>query len=518
MKQVLLFALCLTLAATLSCGPEVETQSQVLLVISADPAVQAATTRLEVELKSGPVAARDEWQTRTPETFVSFTWPASLALIPSGSANDTGFEVTVTAYAGTKPLVTSRAISGFVAKKSLLLELVLYDECIDYFVCSADQTCKGESGAPVCQSARQDPKKLPEYKGPSSAEDPGKIPGGDGDTPGDGDGDGDASDAGAPDAGEDCSAPGSCVPPGQEDCFNGKDDDDNGKVDCADSACDPVALCVPGDDRGGVLVAAGEDCPPGFTGSETPLFRNPNQGACTGCTCTGTATSCTADVYTYTRGMNSNTEYCDADNSQVGGTYYAISQLFNAWNQPEPDPANPVCPMPLVSEAGGFRVGSIRVTDGTCVGGGTAMPEPPTWQDNAKLCRPKTLGAGCAEHQVCLPRATSQRACGVLEDVTACSAPVDAWYVSYQDGRGCTPCTCEEADCADVRVQMGNDWSCGASNHSAGANEQSCNYQYAPPTYLVGSLPSNACNPPSSTISGTITPTGRMNLCCVDVE
>ena len=54
-----------------------------------------------------------------------------------------------------------------------------------------------------------------------------------------------------------------CVPIA-EFCYNGADDDCDGKIDCADSDCTPVAQCVPLDAGGariGVMVAATRDLP-----------------------------------------------------------------------------------------------------------------------------------------------------------------------------------------------------------------------------------------------------------------
>jgi hypothetical protein len=74
------------------------------------------------------------------------------------------------------------------------------------------------------------------------------------------------------DAGTDAGADASpCEPRGPETCFNGQDDDCNGVVDCADSACDSTAMCVPGDDSTGILVGQDEACPEGYTEREQLL-------------------------------------------------------------------------------------------------------------------------------------------------------------------------------------------------------------------------------------------------------
>jgi hypothetical protein len=54
------------------------------------------------------------------------------------------------------------------------------------------------------------------------------------------------------------------VGPTAENCFNGTDDDCNGAVDCADSACTAIATCVE-DSPGfalGTVVDSATDCLP----------------------------------------------------------------------------------------------------------------------------------------------------------------------------------------------------------------------------------------------------------------
>src|SRR5262245_6605414 len=111
--------------------------------------------------------------------------------------------------------------------------------------------------------------------------------------------DDDGTPPGAGSQGSAAGDPSTCPGGGPEMCFNGIDDDCNGKIDCEDTACGPVAACVP--DRGasvGVLVDAGKPCPAGT--SEGPTLHDGLDGGdgCLGCACEG-SWSCAETVTLY---------------------------------------------------------------------------------------------------------------------------------------------------------------------------------------------------------------------------
>jgi hypothetical protein len=482
-----------------SCGEDALQRTQVLLVIDGGDMVKARTQRVEVALRSGPVAQRAKWKTHTPEQFTDITWPASLALVPAGDAGDTGFEVVITAFAedGTK-IVENRVISSFVKLRTLLLEIVLEDACIMHF-CGEAETCYAHDGVAVCQTASVNPKDLPEYTGPGkNRDDDDVIDGGRRDAGGDGDGDGDGD--------------GPCVASGAEQCFNGKDDDCNGQADCADSACDPTSMCVPGGASTGVMVGKDAPCPEGYKASEQVLHKGLSGGGCEGCSCSVTATTCTASFYAYPRGADNNVSECTDDVYNMNGELHYVSHFDNT----STDPNDMNCPaQPLVFELGGWRVTTIVPTDGTCSPAGTSLPETPAWSEHGKLCKPAAVGKGCEAGQVCAPKLDQPRVCHSDEAVQCASDPAP-WYVNYEDDRTCGSCRCTDGsggNCADVQVVVGSDWACNVHRGSSGANDKECSYSYSPPVFLTGTPVNKSCVPTAS-VSGSLKPTGRVDLCC----
>src|SRR5512132_4096821 len=109
-----------------------------------------------------------------------------------------------------------------------------------------------------------------------------------------------------------------CAPGDVEDCFNGADDDCNGKTDCEDPACNDVAVCEPLAlaAASGVVVAEADACPDGYTADEQLIHRKLVDGGCAGCDCNVPTPTCTGEVWYYDS-LNA----CSISPSSSGGIY-----------------------------------------------------------------------------------------------------------------------------------------------------------------------------------------------------
>lgn len=291
-----------------------------------------------------------------------------------------------------------------------------------------------------------------------------------------------------------------------EDCFNGVDDDCDDAVDCADSDCTEGSLCVkaPRNVEVGVVVDENEQCPEGFTASETLIYRGLSGGGCEGCSCTPNPTECLADLYLYSaRGE------CEADTGQTGG-YHAKEIGLVCDGQP----INGGFPQWY-----GVRAGTFEVIQ-SCTPSGTAIPAPATWATSKKFCRATRTGAGCSAGEVCVARQAPQVQCTLVSGSATCDGygrrEAD-WFQGYLDTRTCSSCACTATggNCNNVDVYLGHDYDCNTNAARIKQGERFCGYAYAPPAYLVGTPTPSTCTSRTN-LSGSLDPTGQSTLCCVE--
>lgn len=335
-----------------------------------------------------------------------------------------------------------------------------------------------------------------EGAGTASAE---TSPGGSGSTSGGG------SEGSAPPGSSGTSEPPEpCVPDGAERCFNGVDDDCNGSADCADAACSQGASCEPSGGNEGVLVAADQECPRGYTEKSMEVFQGLVGGECQGCTCTPTSSQCVSgDLYFY-----DTVEQCSDDVSLSGGSLV--------------QPITYECPSEPVFSGStyGYRVGEIHLLSGTgtCTAGGAATPGPVTWEHSFKYCSADSVGVGCQFGHVCVPKQTDGRAC-YESSSGECPAELESekLFESYEDTRTCGECRCDGAgDCSGVGIQLGSDYVCDLEmkNPVTYAGQKDCGTTpYSPPAFLVGVPTEPVCSPVAGK-SGRLDPTGRHVFCC----
>jgi hypothetical protein len=167
--------------AALSGGCDrTEPRTQVMLVVDADMKVRGLATDLDVKVESTPVGAATDgttFQESFPLTPAEATnWPFSFALVPRGGDRGRTYRITVRALAVAKPIAVLRAESGFVAGKTIALELRFEESCLNdaSLKCLDSDTC--EKGN--CVAASRDQNMLPVFVGTKPIEELPLIDGG----------------------------------------------------------------------------------------------------------------------------------------------------------------------------------------------------------------------------------------------------------------------------------------------------------------------------------------------------
>jgi hypothetical protein len=289
-----------------------------------------------------------------------------------------------------------------------------------------------------------------------------------------------------------------CVPSGAEDCFNGIDDDCNGAIDCADSACNPIVECVekaPGFSVG-TEVASGAACPAHYDASSTSLNQGLNAPAgCTGCTCTPSLV-CASTLNTLsTCGGAAGTTY--SVNSATCNTSVNITTMAAS--------ADPI------------------VVQKNCLQGGVPATQALTWTTQQKFCETQPMGGGCPSGSVCVAKAPKH--CALAASPASCPgnyAPEGGgtWYTGVSDARSCgSSCTCSNptgGSCGTsfIRAYISTTNCTGSSDTFV--QGQNCGLDTplrsakvilqgeTLPTCMVG-----------NTMTGAATPTGAQTLCCL---
>lgn len=261
-------------------------------------------------------------------------------------------------------------------------------------------------------------------------------------------GPGDASmsepDGAAPDASakEDAGDTPDAAPPGDtEDCDNGRDDDGDGDIDCADADC-TRSLCVPGAPdgfEGPFLTFIGGSDAPGCSGAYPGEGPSGGVGvvappaSCSACSCASTSDACAT--------------YLDAraggDASCGGGCSNTVSEACAAK------------PWPCLGGASTARVqATVPASAGACTPSAQdADVAPATFAQHARTCAPDRELArdGCGQSELCAPGTPFDGAYCVARS-GAHDCPDGAYserrvfYRDIADTRGCTECACER-DC-----------------------------------------------------------------------
>jgi hypothetical protein len=180
-------------AALVACSV-VEPRTEVLVTVDAGAEIRRMTDTLRVVVRGGPAGALEDRADQSLGT-APIVWPVAVAVVPLGGDEMRVFEVEATAANGSSVVGRVRAVSTFVAGRTLELRLVLED-CCRAVTCGASDTCR----ECACTSAYVDPLTLPALDG-SMAEVDARSQGPDGETDAATARDADSHEGGAIDAG-----------------------------------------------------------------------------------------------------------------------------------------------------------------------------------------------------------------------------------------------------------------------------------------------------------------------------
>ncbi|HEY0467070.1 MAG TPA: hypothetical protein VGC79_22870 [Polyangiaceae bacterium] len=286
-----------------------------------------------------------------------------------------------------------------------------------------------------------------------------------------------------------------------EDCFNGKDDDGDGEIDCADSDCDAGAACVPASYAYGTQIDNGAACPAGFQGAATPLYGGLDAGpGCSGCGCKPTTTDCgpvRVDVY-QSQSCPGSSPIASLTLEQISSACTRLSTTASGWN-------NFVwTPLP------NFK----------CENTGKATLATAKWTTETTFCAASIAGGGCNAGEVCVPTARPGFSSFLASGDKPCPATFplkQTLYSGLTDGRACK-CSCEalggSCDALILNVS-GSSPDCSAATAaragvaacaSAGYSDQ---FSYS---FTGAPTPPISCTP-SDVLTGDLTPTGLQTLC-----
>jgi hypothetical protein len=509
-----LLAVASLIALACACGPE---RTMLVVRVQSNLAVPSALDTVRLLVRHDSKVIQD---VPFPLTGNTRTLPLELGLLsPSGGGMNV--DITVVGERADKEVVSEKAITSFVKGKSLVIDMFLAAECVAFDCMDPNKTC---TVGQVCIDVQRAASTLPEFV-PHVKLDAGgdvKDSGVAGTTGAAGTGAGGVGGA----AGEQLDAAKSdasdgpvevapevpaCVPK-TEDCFNGIDDDCDGKPDCADTECTPTAVCVtrPSGAVGTTVDGTGA-CPAGFGAGPTQLNGGLTASpTCSGCACGAGTTSCKADLYTQL-------SQATCGNNTGGKYVYSMST-------DDPDP----CPIPDTNTTNvyGARLTPWTVTTAGCPASGTPVKPAVGWSKSTKFCAAEKFNAnagnGCGTGQVCMPRGAAGRSCVLLDAAGSCpaGAAADMLYTGFTDTRTCAACSCTKsgASCDNLYVKFGSDYSCGVDYGHIKGGMATCATQtfgiYVPGYQLVGTPVPPTCTP-TSLVGGALTPTGARTICCV---
>jgi hypothetical protein len=295
-----------------------------------------------------------------------------------------------------------------------------------------------------------------------------------------------------------------CRPP--EDCSNGEDDDQNGDVDCADSACAASAYrCVA--------------APEGWNGPVARWRGSGNPPSCGG--------DYAATAYTGQGGLEPGSASCGA--CSCGALTCGIT--FSLFNTPCTSTATyrqetavlGMCYQPTFSPQGYqiARTTADQADDVPCPpSGGAITRSTPAFAESARLCSLTATGlGGCSGAAVCSPPtsgAYDAELCVWRVGSSQCPAGFAngaTYHTGYDDTRACSACSCN-GSCGTLTYTWFSNTNC-ATQYQTGTVPTSfpaCANPTAPRSARFTNAAS--CLPSGGALSGSVTGTDPVTVCC----
>lgn len=308
---------------------------------------------------------------------------------------------------------------------------------------------------------------------------------------------------------------------GTEDCLNGKDDDGNGAIDCADEQCAMVGFeCAAAIPTGWQFVAAlvapyavdapVVSCPDGMPTAK--VYAEPaTTGTCSPCQCSYDGVACGApEVSCWYSSSN-----CS------GGADVTI---------PAQAPGCSVLPnVPTLSTGSCLLTGpALPINKGTCTATGGTLDSSPTWGKMVHLCGVPSFAAGCDSNQACVPAMNvglmNGQQCIMREGMHACpldwsGSKVDA-FQNGVDTRECVGCACDvnTATCAGGLMWVHDENDCSGSNvpiqFDSGCTVVQTQFDGTRASVVgtAGSFASGSCG--KSSLQGSVNAINPVTICC----
>jgi hypothetical protein len=316
------------------------------------------------------------------------------------------------------------------------------------------------------------------------------------------------------DAASDARAADAQPPATREFCDNGKDDDADGDVDCADADCRAMA-CVAEAPKGWHgpialrLDAADSSCGGPFAQKVFEAGAQPDTSAaaCSTCTCTGSDTSCAAFV-----------DFGTGNMAECAGTTCTTSL-----NQSCAE----IMPPCLAGLSTAYLQTKLPTAAGACTASEQKSTTPAaTWKTKALACAPdSTQRGGCKSGQVCLPESPGAEFeanyCVWQDGAIDCPssfAEKHTYYQELNDTRSCTACACSGPNCSyKWQVFNSSDTSCSAPLLELTSANQCVQVNPAADKLRVGASISGdgKCTASGGVSQGSVTAAKPVTVCCM---
>ncbi|MDC0749180.1 hypothetical protein [Polyangium mundeleinium] len=305
---------------------------------------------------------------------------------------------------------------------------------------------------------------------------------------------------------------------GSEDCLDGKDNDDDGDVDCEDDDCTAGFTCVDEAPSGWsyAWTAEGDTPPPSCGNGPAPeeLFTDPaGAAACSACTC-GDLQGAACSMPGLQCHPNSN--------SCFGGG--------ESWTSAFQNGATCVKPTDLLGFAGLLSCrlnGSAMVTTpGICPPSASDFQNKEPFAGRILACAAKTSNGGCGAGAACAPKPAmdTESLCIRQEGDHACPDGFSqvVSYKSATDTRACSACSCAPpTTCTggqyrffdyDMCTEGGDNPIAVDSNtcRNVGASLDSNTWSIQ----QVLATPSGVCTATGGQPIGELSPEGAVTFCC----
>jgi hypothetical protein len=309
--------------------------------------------------------------------------------------------------------------------------------------------------------------------------------------------------------------PDASVPVQHEICDNGRDDDGDGQIDCADSDCSEVTCVVaaPAGWQGPIALDVGAtprgDCRGSFDKKAFEAGAEPSAEAakCSACSCSGGDTPCAAFV-----------DFGTGSEAQCAGT-----QCTTSLNQSCAEITTPC----LSGLATAYLQTKLPAAAGACTPSPQAATKPDAhWKTHALGCAASASDrAGCKSGYVCLPKTPgtdfADNYCiwqeGDVDCPNAQFPDKQRFFEELADTRGCSACACSGPNCSySWQVFSVDDTACAAPLLALSSEGQCVEVNPAADKLRLGAAISGdgKCAPSGGASQGDVTAQKPVTVCC----